>query len=495
MAAAALHRPGRAGTLVRGERAGSRPVKASSSPYPEGHPRPPNGAPAIHHRIAALETPTLVAATGDIVYEHDYTCDRVAWGGTFTALLGYAPEEMGQTGESWSSRVHPEDAGAVRAEIESAIAEGRVAELEYRFRARDDSYRWFHDRGILELDGQGCLVRVVGVMRDVTARRLTERERDRFFDLSLDLFCVASPDGYFTRVNPAFSRVLGYTADELVDRPYIEFVHPDDRGRTAVQAGRLQSGLPVLKFDNRYIHKGGAVHWLSWNATVDPEDGLIYAVARDMTDQKEIERHERLMARELDHRVKNTLAGVLAALEQTRAGSRSNDEFGEKLAGRVRAMAAAHDLLARSHWKGASLRHAAAGVLAPYSAGGERAEIAGPDVTLAARAAPAICLTLHELVTNAAKHGAFSVPGGSVRVSWVVDGDGARSRLRLLWEERGGPVVKPPPQRGYGTDFIEHSVPYEVGGSVSLAFAPTGVRCEIVCPLPRRGSDAGGDTE
>ena len=460
-------------------------MKGSGPTTTGGMSPAPEGAPALKQRIIELESraSTLAKAIGDIVYEHDYELDRMTWAGTFTEVLGYGPEEMGCTGESWLSRVHPADLPAVKAEIAGAVAHRRAAELEYRFRARDGTYRWFRDRGVLELDEDGRLVRAVGVLRDVTARRLTQRELDSFFELSLDLLCVANVDGYFVRVNPAFTRVLGFTARELASRPYIEFVHPEDQGRTVVQSGRLASALPVLKFDNRYICKDGSVRWLSWNAVLNPDDGLIYAVARDMTEQKEVERHERLMSRELDHRVKNTLAGVLAAMEQSRAGARSVDEFAEKLAGRVRAMGTAHDLLARSHWKGVSLRQAASDVLAPYGAGAGRIETEGPDVTLAARAAPVVCMTLHELVTNAAKHGALSVPAGRVRVSWSTESDGSRRRLRLLWQERGGPPVTAPAERGYGSDFIEHSVPYEVGGSVALSFDAAGVRCEIVCPL------------
>jgi len=456
---------------------------ATSHPTPDGLT---NGADQ-RRRIGAIEPGTLVAATGDIVYEHDYEHDHIAWAGTFTELLGYAPDEMGDTGESWLGRVHPDDEPAVRAEITAAVAERRGAELEYRFRARDGNYRWFRDRGVIDLDPSGRLLRVVGVMRDVTTGRLTRRELDSFFDLSLDLLCVATVNGYFTRVNPAFSRVLGYTAAELTSRPYIDFVHPEDRGRTAVQAGRLASGGVVLKFDNRYVCPDGRARWLSWNAVQNPEDGLIYAVARDMTDQKETERHERLMARELDHRVKNTLAGVIAAIDQSRTGAATVESFSEKLSGRIRAMSTAHDLLARSHWKGVSLRRAAADVLAPYGDG--RVRIDGPDTTLPPRASPVLCMTLHELATNAAKHGALSTPDGLIHVSWSIDASGTRPRLRLVWEERGGPTVSPPRERGYGTDFIEHAVPYEVGGTVALTFAPEGVRCEIVCPVP---AQAGG---
>jgi PAS domain S-box-containing protein len=433
----------------------------------------------------------LLWAVGYITYDNDYTTGVITWDGPFTDILGYTPREMGGTVQEWIGRLHPDDSATVRAEIAAAIAARRTFQAEYRFRAKDGSYRWFNERAVFEFDGAGNLARSTGVMRDVTARRLTEQERDSIFELSLDLLCVASVDGWFRRVNPAFTRVLGYSPDELTTRPYLDFVHPEDRGQTAVQAGRLALGRAVMSFDNRYICKDGSVRWLSWNAVLSQEDRLIYAVARDMTEQKETERHERLMARELNHRVKNTLAGVMAAIEQSRAGARSADDLAERLSGRVRAMATAHELLARSRWKGANLRRAALAVLTPFGADSGRITLEGPDVALPARAAPAVCMTLHELATNAVRHGALSVPGGRVDLSWSTADTGPRARLRLLWQERAGPAVSPPEQRGYGTLFIENSVPYEVGGSVSLAFEPAGVRCEILCPLYAPGTPGG----
>jgi two-component system sensor histidine kinase/response regulator len=117
-------------------------------------------------------------------------------------------------------------------------------------------------------------------------RKRAEVERDRFFNLALDMFCVAGLDGYFRRVNPAFERVLGYSGAELVSRPFLSFVHPDDREATTAAVEGLAAGKDAVGFENRYRTKGGSYKWLQWNSTAFLAEGQIYAAARDITAQK-----------------------------------------------------------------------------------------------------------------------------------------------------------------------------------------------------------------
>jgi PAS domain S-box-containing protein len=122
--------------------------------------------------------------------------------------------------------------------------------------------------------------------RGMLRRRRAEREVNDIFDLSLDLLCVAGLDGYFKRVNPAFRRTLGYDAAELLSRPLLEFVHPDDRERTAKTIGAMSEGPQIAEFENRYIRADGAVRWLQWSTRTMPEKGLMYAAARDVTENR-----------------------------------------------------------------------------------------------------------------------------------------------------------------------------------------------------------------
>lgn len=137
-------------------------------------------------------------------------------------------------------------------------------------------------------DDQGRVTGFVGTAQDLTKHVQAEQERDRFFDLSLDMFCVAGTDGYFRRINPAFTRTLGWSHDEILARPFLDFVHPDDRAATLREVEKLSSGQPTLHFENRYLCKDGSWRWLAWTSMPQP-DGLLFATGRDVTELKQAE--------------------------------------------------------------------------------------------------------------------------------------------------------------------------------------------------------------
>jgi PAS domain S-box-containing protein len=129
----------------------------------------------------------------------------------------------------------------------------------------------------------------VAVWRDVTVQKQAEEEYDRFFNLSIDLLAVGNFAGYFVRVNPAFEQVLGFTSAELMAQPYMDFVHPDDREHTSIAAIGISQGQQVVNFENRYRCKDGSYRWLSWSVAPSMDRGLLYAVARDVTESKQIQ--------------------------------------------------------------------------------------------------------------------------------------------------------------------------------------------------------------
>jgi len=181
----------------------------------------------------------------------------------------------------------------------------------------------FFSRDIREPDAYllGMLTRVGAQIGAFIERRRVEEELDRFFTLSLDLLCVAGFDGYFKRLNPAWERVLGYTTDELLARPYVEFVHPDDRTTTTTVAGRLSGGGQVLAFENRYRARDGTYRWLEWNSVPYASEQTIYAAARDITDRKDaqatIARYSRdlVAARQARDEDASRLARLVSELE------------------------------------------------------------------------------------------------------------------------------------------------------------------------------------
>jgi PAS domain S-box-containing protein len=152
-------------------------------------------------------------------------------------------------------------------------------------------------------------------------QKRAEEQLERFFMLSPDLLCLAGFDGYFKRLNPAWERVLGYTTEELLARPYLEFVHPDDRNPTTTQADTLSGGGNVLTFENRYLAKDGTYRWLQWNAVSHPGEQMIYAAARDLTERRQaketIARYSRDLkaSREAEAANASRLARLVSELE------------------------------------------------------------------------------------------------------------------------------------------------------------------------------------
>jgi two-component sensor histidine kinase len=173
---------------------------------------------------------------------------------------------------------------------------------------------------------------------------------------------------------------------------------------------------------------------------------------------------------------------VSAIAAHTKAASSSIDDFVAALDGRIRSMATTHELLSARRWHGVSLTELVRRELAPYATR-NNTEIRGPEVTLSAHAGQVVSMLLHELATNAAKHGALSVHDGRVSVHWRSGVNGnADAPVVIEWQESGGPTVRAPDTPGYGAEVIRDLIPYELGGTVDLAFASEGLQCRLEIP-------------
>jgi two-component sensor histidine kinase len=187
------------------------------------------------------------------------------------------------------------------------------------------------------------------------------------------------------------------------------------------------------------------------------------------------------LTRELNHRVKNTLANVLSIVSLTKRRATDLESFTASLEGRIRALSATHDLLTQSEWGTTPIRAVVSAELAPYVLDSSKhLTLSGPDVELAPNDALSLGLAIHELATNAAKYGALSVLDGRVAVTWRLV---TRDLARVEWVEMDGPPVTPPRKRGFGTDLIEKIVAHELRNPVDLRFEPEGVRCTLILPV------------
>jgi two-component sensor histidine kinase len=205
-------------------------------------------------------------------------------------------------------------------------------------------------------------------------------------------------------------------------------------------------------------------------------------IVRDIGARKAAEERLRLLLGELNHRVKNTLTLIQAMARQTAERAGSMPAFVDVFGGRLRALAAAHELLVATNWSGAYLRELVRRALGPHAAEAQVA-IAVEDVAIPASVTQNLALAFHELATNAVKYGALSVPGGRVTIEGGVTVGAEGRELRLVWREQGGPPVEPPASRGFGTLLLTQAVAYGHDGKVELNWRREGLVCTIRIPI------------
>jgi two-component sensor histidine kinase/CheY-like chemotaxis protein len=199
----------------------------------------------------------------------------------------------------------------------------------------------------------------------------------------------------------------------------------------------------------------------------------------DITERKQAEDRQLLLAREVDHRARNALAVVQSIVRLTRADNQQT--YVRAIEGRIHALAQAHTLLSESRWQGADLVRIVGEELAPYRVGdGPRVSVNGASVILSPEKAQNIALAVHELATNSAKYGALSVTAGALDISW----ESAGGVLTLRWQEANGPLVRAPSAQGFGTRIMNASIKHQIGGHVFWDWRPTGLHCTIQIPDP-----------
>jgi PAS domain S-box-containing protein len=286
--------------------------------------------------------------------------------------------------------------------------------------------------------------------------------------------------------------LLGYPAAMfMTDRSaFVRLVHPSDAPEAWARIERLYSNRnpDSLVLQYRIRHRDGHYIWVEDRMIFEhPAQGSdrLLGFLIDISERKSSEQRQRLMMAELDHRVKNNIATVIALLEQTGRTTRTQQELQQTLLGRLQALARMHKALSRTHWEGVGLKALVSQTLEPYQSDPPgRVEVCGDDFTLPARAASPVAMAIHELATNAVKYGSLSVAQGRVRVEWSVEEDESGGRaIALEWIESGGPRVASPTVPGFGTELIQGGIAYELHGEARIHFDAGGVRCVMRIPI------------
>jgi PAS domain S-box-containing protein len=269
----------------------------------------------------------------------------INWNRGAERILGYRESEI--IGKSAFVFFTPEDQAAHVPEKEMEVAETTGRAEDERWHQRRDKTR-FWATGILTpvRDEDGQLLGFIKVMRDDTERRRLEAERDRFFALSMDLLCIVHLDGYFLRTNPAFEKVLGYSADELQDSRVFDLMHPDDREAAIKEYAKLRAGEPTWSLENRCRCKSGGYKWVAWSYYPVPQESVGYGVGRDIDNLKRMTENLQLHAAELEqanrvkdeflatlsHELRTPLTSILGWARLLRSGNLSKPEHDRAIA-------------------------------------------------------------------------------------------------------------------------------------------------------------------
>ncbi len=331
-----------------------------------------------------------------------------------------------------------------------------------------------------------------------TAVRLTESEQRR----SLALLAGQMGSWDWDRINgeclwdEGQYRIFGVDpATFAVNVENIQRLVPFDLQNLKDAMDRLMSECKPQQAEFRVRRPDGEIRWCHGTAapSMDASGRIVRlsGVTVDITERKESEERQALLAREVDHRAKNALAIVQSIVRLTRADSIPT--YVASVEGRITALSRAHTVLSHSRWQGADLTGLVEEELAPYrSDRGDRITMTGPSVSLQPSSAQTLTLALHELATNAVKYGALSSASGRLKVSWEFK----PSTLVLRWEESGGPRARKPGKLGFGTRIIVASIEGQLGGQAKFLWGESGLNCVLTIPRGEKiGQPALGMTE
>ncbi|WP_196262947.1 PAS domain-containing sensor histidine kinase [Microvirga terrestris] len=396
-------------------------------------------------------------------------------------------EVIGKT--HWEA--HPDADPALGEMFRQAMATGTPVQMKHRYAWPHGRVSWIamHAYPV----GEGLAVFYGDVTEQVEAEeRLREsEERLRLMaDAVPQIVWVTDAEGKTEFFNRQWFEYTGATEKpDSATQVASDFVHSDDQAATMHAFEDARRNQSIFEVEHRIRSKAGEYRWFLVRAEpyCDPRTGEIvrwFGVSIDIHDRRIAEEHQQLLINELNHRVKNTLATVQSVASQTLRNANSTAQAKEALEARLFALSRAHDVLTRENWESADLYDIVEQAVAPYSSRGEdRLHLEGARVRVPPRMALALAMALQELATNAVKYGALSNEAGVIRIAWGVQQGESGPRLHLKWEESGGPTVRSPLRRGFGSRLIERSLSQDLDGTAQIVFPATGVVCIVDAPL------------
>ncbi len=388
-------------------------------------------------------------------------------------------------GDGWKCVHHPDHLQRVTEKYQGCVSKGEAWEDTFPLRGSDGSYRWFLSRARPIFGSGGNVVLWCGTNTDVTDQRNSSarlRQLARLIELSHEATIVWDTQGGILLWNRGCEELYGYTQAEAIGMSSHKLLHTVHPVTTAeFDENLVRDGA----WSGELLHtaKNGAKVWVDSRQELIRVAGrnVVLETNRDITERRRADEVRNLLVAEINHRVKNMLAIVQSVAAQTARNSASPQQFVAAFNGRLQALSCAHNVLTEAHWVGAGLRQLILSQLQITGVDAARITCESPDVFLPPQVALQMTLMVHELATNAVRHGSLTSPAGKIDISWVVKRD-PKPILYLTWREQGGSPVTPPAARGFGTTLIERSgnLPHLKS---ALSFELDGVVCQITADL------------
>ncbi|QRM29245.1 CheR family methyltransferase [Microvirga sp. VF16] len=345
----------------------------------------------------------------------------------------------------------------------------------------------------------GAVVTFTDVTPLTRAQQALRESEERFRAMAEQAevgIAMVDRDSRVIYINDRYCAMIGQPRDLILGRTVEELTYPDDNGHSKPLLEQALAGGQPFVIEKRHLHPDRSMIWVrsSVSARRDAAGKVVggLAVAIDLTERvraeealRESERHAKLLMAELQHRVRNTLAIVRSITRRTAANSETVDDYAMHLEGRIEAFARTQTMATRSAEAVINLEELVRDELLAHAVrDDEKAHVEGPPVRLRAAVAEKLGMAIHELATNAVKYGALSENDGHVDVTWRIEGVDGDRKLTLEWRETGVRIAASAPRRrGFGTELIERTLPYEIDATTALEFTPGGVRCVIEFPL------------
>lgn len=453
-----------------------------------------------------LKLATETARIG--VFDSDLVTDRIVWSGSMEQIAALPPSEFPKTRTEAYGYVHPDDRPHVEDSFERAIRSGEN-DFSYEFRGvrRSGEVRFMTVHARLIRDASGAAVRAIGTMMDVTeaqnARAAMSEAKQRLqatYDNAGVGIAEIGRAGLLLKVNDTWKTFTGLSEEDLIGKAFWDVMPNEiERGDARAKFAQLVAG-EIDTFDalREGVRHDGGRYWFDTKTTAvrDENGAFLYAVRikRDITDSYTAHEQERLLLAELTHRVKNTIATIQAISSQTIGTATSLEAFHQNFLARLHSISATHALLIEKGWIGLSFEELLSTELRLYKdVEPSRWRIEGPSFEINPSAAVNIGLLMHELFSNARRFGAFSNPDGEIDVVWqIMTRSDEEECLRILWTERGGPIIGRSNKKGFGTRLLT-SFTRQLSGSFLPVYAEAGLTAELVIPTStiRLHPDAG----